>query len=265
MPASDALRVDRDSAEVCKKRGRARLERGDAAGALADFDAALRIDPGDAEAYRCRSTARLFRGDWFGAGEDARAAVALGPCPESHAQLGAVHQSLEDFDSAAAQYGRAIEINPGLFWAYLLRGNAHYHRGALAESCADYRRAFRLDPERAADQVVRLLQREAATDAAAALTACDARLRQHPGDFLTWGRRGVILLILGRDAEAGADLEAFRTRSPEDAAWLPLVIDLVLRRRHRPPGTPRPVAGPGDRARGLDEVFVRAAAGLLQL
>jgi tetratricopeptide (TPR) repeat protein len=262
---SAALGIDPGSGELYRKRGSARRDQGDAAGAVADFDAALRIDPQDAEAYRGRSSARLLVGDVAGAEADARQALALRPCAEAHAMCGAVRQCGWDFAAAVAHYSRAIEANPRLFWPYLMRGNAHYHLGTLAETCADYRRAFRLDPDLAAGQIVRLLLREIGSGAASALAACDEHLRRHPDDFLTCGRRGVLLLLLGRDDEARADLDAFRVRSPQDAGWLQRVIDGVLRRRPKTSGTRPAGAAPADREACVDEIFARAAVGGFQL
>src|SRR5262249_37230814 len=113
---SAAPAIDPGRADVHKKRGQARLDLADADGAFADFDAALRLDPRDAQAYRGRSAARLLRGDVAGAEADAQQALALVPCAESHAQCGAVCQCGQDFAGAVAQYSRAIEANPRLFW-----------------------------------------------------------------------------------------------------------------------------------------------------
>jgi tetratricopeptide (TPR) repeat protein len=249
-----ALAIDPGRADIVKKRGQARLDLGDADGAFADFDAALRTDPHDAQAYRGRSAARLLRGDVAGAEAEATAALAQGPSAESHAQCGAVRQCGQDFAAAVAHYSRAIAANPRLFWPYLMRGNAHYHLGTLAETYADYRRAFRIDPDLAASQIVRLLLREISSGAAAALAACAEHLRRHPDDFLTCGRRGVLLLLLGRDDEARADLDTFRARSPQDAGWLQLVIGGVLRRRQ---------AAASNREACLDQIFSQGAAGQL--
>jgi tetratricopeptide (TPR) repeat protein len=261
----EALRLDPGRADVCKKCGKVRLELGDAGGASADFDAAVRIDPQDAAALRGRSAARLLLGDVAGAEQDAAAALALRPRVEAHAQCSAVRHCDRDFAGAVAHYSRAIEANPRVYWPYLMRGNAHYHLGALGQTYTDYRRAFHLDPQLAASHLVKIVLREVRADPAAALAACDEHLQQHPEDFLTCGRRGVILLLLGRDAEAQADLEAFRRRSPHDTEWLEGVIDAVLRRRQNPPRERRTAAAQGDRDAGLDEVFSQVAAGVLQL
>jgi tetratricopeptide (TPR) repeat protein len=261
---SEALRLDPRRADVCKKRGKVRLERGDAAGASADFDAAVRIDPQDTAALRGRSAARLLQGDLAGAEQDAAAALALRPCAESHAQCGAVRQCGRDFAGAVAHYSRAIESNP-LFWTYLMRGNAHYHLGTLVETYADYRRAFQIDPGLTVSRIARLLLREIGTDAAAALAACEEQLRRYPDDFLTCGRRGVILLLLGRDAEAQADLDAFRSRSPQDADLLQLLIDFVLQRRQSARHAQQAAAAQSNREGCLDAIFTQVGAGVLQL
>jgi hypothetical protein len=75
----------------------------------------------------------------------------------------------------------------------------------------------------------------------------------------------VILLLLGRDAEAQADLDACRSRSPHDAELLQLVIDAVLRRREKPQRARKPatIQETGEDCR--DEVFARMATGALQL
>jgi tetratricopeptide (TPR) repeat protein len=242
-------------AQFHRLRGNTRLKQGDYAGALADLDAALRLDPQLADAYRHRSAARLLAGDLAGAEEDAKQAVALRPGVEAHAQCGAVFQCEQDFAAAVEQYSRAIDLNPHLFWAYLLRGNAYYHLGALEETYADYRRALQLAPGLAVSHMVRILRRLIGADPAAALADCDAYLRHHPDDFLTYGRRGVTLLLLGRDAEAQTDLTEFQRRSPRDADWLRLVIDFVRQ------SGPKPAAAPCPRQATLDELFIRAGAG----
>jgi tetratricopeptide (TPR) repeat protein len=261
---SAALELDSGRADVCKKRGQTRLEVGDGAGALADFDAVLRIDPQDAAAYRGRSAARLLRGDVAGAEADASAALALRPCAESHAQCGAVRQCSQDFAGAAAEYSRAIESNPRLFWAHLMRGNAYYHMGTLGQTYTDYRRAFELDPRLAASHIVKIVLREISASPAAALAACDEHLWRNPDDFLTYGRRGLILLLLGRDAEAQVDLDAFRSRSPHDAELFQFVIDAALRRRQKPRRVDQ-AAAQGNTEDCRDEVFARMATGALQL
>jgi tetratricopeptide (TPR) repeat protein len=262
---SEALRLDPGRLDIIMKRGQARLEVRDTDGAFADFDAALQADPQDAAAYRGRSAARLLRGDVAGAEADAAAALALQPCAESHGQCGAVRQCSQDFAGAAAEYSRAIESNPRLFWAHLMRGNACYHMGNLGQTYTDYRRAFELGPRLAASHILKIILREISASPAAALAACDEHLRQHPDDFLTYGRRGVALLLLGRDAEAQADLDAFRSRSPQDAPLLQLVIDAALRRRQKTPRPRQAAAEESNREACLDEVFARAGAGGLLL
>jgi tetratricopeptide (TPR) repeat protein len=238
-------------AQFHRLRGNGRLKQGDYAGALADLDAAIRLDPQLADAYRHRSAARLLAGDLAGAAEDAKQAVALRPGVEAHAQCGAVYQCEKDFAAAVEQYSRAIDLNPHLFWAYLLRGNAYYHLGSLEETYADYRRALDLDAGLAVSHIVRIVRRQVGNGPEAALAACGDFLRRHPEDFLAYGHRGVVLLLLGRDAEARADLSEFQRRSPQDVGWLRRVTDFVARQR------PRPEAAPPSREATLDALFIR--------
>jgi tetratricopeptide (TPR) repeat protein len=105
----------RDIIATYVNRGIVRLRRGDADGAMRDFDEALRRDPGEAEAYLNRGSALLRR-------ERTDEAVAM------------YSQALEHNTRrpALAHYGRAM--------AYELLGNA---RAAYS----DYRRASELDPD----------------------------------------------------------------------------------------------------------------------
>ena len=98
------------------------------------------------------------------------------------------------------------------------RGNAHYHsRDGLAS--ADYEAAFRLDPE-------------------AVLKSCRTHLRHDPDDIMAYARRGLTLLWLGRDADAGPDFDRMRQLEPE---WRPH-LDLWI--EGRPGASPPDPGGP---------------------
>src|SRR5262249_21002025 len=137
---------------------------------------ALRLAPAYAEALSGRSAARLALGDVEGADADAHAALAVGPTAEAVAGCGAIHHRRKDFAAAAAAYDRALGMNPGLAWVYVLRGQARYHLGDPAGMRADYQRAFSLDP-RASNWVVRTsLIGAAKRDPTGELKSCDDHL-----------------------------------------------------------------------------------------
>ena len=104
---------------------------------------------------------------------------------------------------------QALGLDPSWCVAHISRGNAHYHsRDGLAS--ADYEAAFRLDPE-------------------AVLKSCRTHLRHDPDDIMAYARRGLTLLWLGRDADAGPDFDRMRQLEPEWRPHLDLWIEGVAR------------------------------------
>lgn len=95
-------------------RGIIRLRRGDARGAMADFNEATRLNPNEPEAYLNRGGLLL---------RDAQTADAIG-----------------QFDSALARQTRRPEL------AYFGRAVAHEEAGNLRAAYSDYRRASELAP-----------------------------------------------------------------------------------------------------------------------
>ena len=96
--------------------------------------------------------------------------------------------------------------------------------------------------------------REVASDPATELAAAQEHLRQNPDDFISRARRGLVLLLLGRDTEAATDLDEFRRRSPEDAGYLQQVVEVILRRRDNQQTSPRQPP-PMTSEAALDAVF----------
>ena len=228
-----ALRIKPGLALAFNNRGAARYDLCDYAGALADYNEAIRLNPRYAEALSNRSSARLGLGDAPGAEADVNEALALRPCADFLATSGAVRQYMKDFSGAIVDFDRAIAVNPKLFWAHLLRGNARYHLSELDAASNDFRRAFELDPHLAASHIVRRLVREVESAPEAELAACDEHLRKTPNDLLTYLRKGLTLLLMGRDAESQENLGRFSTQSPQDVGYLHIVIDLVKQRRRK--------------------------------
>ena len=82
--------------------------------------------------------------------------------------------------------------------------------------------AFRLDPDCAAREVVRVLT---ILDAPDVLTNCDKHLRLNGRDAIAYARRGLTRMLMGHEAEAEADFARFRELAPDMAACLARVID----------------------------------------
>jgi tetratricopeptide (TPR) repeat protein len=219
----------RFAASVLHNRAAVRQRLGDLAGALADFDRALEIDPGHAATYLNRGAARKEAGDLDGALADCNIAlerVAPDLSAATYHHRGGVKVLLGDIAGALADYNAALALEPNNPVFHLSRGNARYHRrDPLA--LADYRTAFCLNAEAAAREAARFLADDVRRDAEGVLENCRKHLRISARDALAWARRGLTLLLLGRAAEAEADLEQARALQPGFRAWLEKVVALI--------------------------------------
>jgi tetratricopeptide (TPR) repeat protein len=187
---SQALRLRADYAEAYNNRGAARCGLGDHDGAIADLTAALQLKPGKVEAYHNRALAR--DGKWDHAG------------------------SAADFDKALECLIQTPETASRRCLIHIYRAHAHYHLRSRAAFLADYHHGFGLNRDLGASTVIRVLETQARKDLAGALVNCAQHLQSDPGDFPTYARRGLLLLLAGRDAEAQADLDRFYHYSPND-------------------------------------------------
>jgi tetratricopeptide (TPR) repeat protein len=228
-----ALELRPRYAEALLNRGHTRLILNDLTGALADLDRAIGIRPDCAEAYHGRAAALRAWGDPAGALADYDRLLALLPpralAPIHHLRAGVLFEQ-KRFAEAAAACTQALEIEPDFCTAYLSRGNARYHlrdRGAAA----DYELAFDLDPQAAAAEVVRILREDLQRDVEEVLENCRKHLRINPDDGMARARRGLTLLLLGRDAEAAPDLEELLRWRPDWEGALALVIAAAREQR----------------------------------
>jgi tetratricopeptide (TPR) repeat protein len=223
----------RFAAAIWHNRGMLRQQQGEPAAALADFDRALAIHPEHAATYAARGLARKQVGDLEGALADFDRALATNPS-EGLAAIyhgrGGVRVLQNDFSGALSDYDRALSIAPDQFHLYISRGNACYHkrdkRGLL-----DFRMAFRLDAEGAARDLVRILATDVRQHGAAVLENCTKHLRINDHDMLAYARRGLTLLLLGRDEEAAQDLARVNDMIPDMRPHLRRVIELIHEER----------------------------------
>lgn len=209
---------------VLHNRGVLWQARGDWKGALADFDLALEINPEHVPTRLLRAMAHKEVGDLQGALDDVEQALAALPAEKAAAAYhcrGGIRALQNDFAGAVADYDRALALEPDNVCFYVSRGHARYHlrdpRGLI-----DYRVAFRLDPDRAAREVVRVLT---ILDAQDVLTNCNKHLRLNGRDAIAYARRGLTWMLMGREAEAEADFARFHELAPDMGACLARVID----------------------------------------
>jgi tetratricopeptide (TPR) repeat protein len=217
------------AASVLHNRGTLKQQLGDLPGALADFDQALAIDPEHPSTHVNRGQARKEAGDLEGALADLNTALAKVPAEHSAPVLhkrGGVRVLMNDFAAALADYNEALALEPDNYLYYISRGNARYHLRDV-RGVVDYRMAFRICAEGAIQELVRIVAEDVKERAADVLDNCTKHIRISPKDALAYARRGMTLVVLGREGEAAADLTRFQELVPDSGQYLPRLIDLA--------------------------------------
>ncbi len=142
------LRDGPDLAMFYDLRGSEKLQKGDAAGAMADFNLAIPLDPEDTHgAYSDRGYAKKDQGDFAGAIADYSRALELDPTHETDYENRALARiALGDYDGAIADYTRLIELDPENYMNRLHRGIARQIQADFDGALADYDRVVELNP-----------------------------------------------------------------------------------------------------------------------
>jgi tetratricopeptide (TPR) repeat protein len=118
-------------AENFNQRGATKYQRGDARGAISDFNRAIEIDPKYAEAYINRGAAKLGAGDKQGAIADYSKAISLQERSTNafdsqnaliYYNRGLVKFEVGDNKGAISDFDRAIKLNPQDAETYCNRG-----------------------------------------------------------------------------------------------------------------------------------------------
>jgi tetratricopeptide (TPR) repeat protein len=202
---------------VLHNRGMLRQQQGDLAGARADFDRALEISPRHTPTRMARGLARKQAGALDDAVADFDLALAEQPAHGLAAIYhgrGGVRVLQNRFAEALADYEQALSLEPENVCYYISRANARYHKRDV-RAVLDFRTAFHLDAEAAVREVLRIITADAQRDAEMVLENCTKHLRISSRDVLADARRGLTLLLLGRQAEARPDLERVRDLLPD--------------------------------------------------
>jgi tetratricopeptide (TPR) repeat protein len=222
-------------AEALCNRGITRQAVNDLDGAIADFDRAVGARPDYAEAYHGRAAVLQAQGDLEGAFADYDQVLRLIPrqaaAPVYHLR-GGIRFRQRRFAEAVVELDRALEIEPRFCMAYISRGNARYHlRDRNAR--ADYRAALEINSSAAAAEIIRILATDLQEGAEGVLENCRKHVRVCPDDVVAYARRGLTLLLQGKEAEAAGDFEQCLREGPAWKAHLELLVETARRHRNR--------------------------------
>jgi Flp pilus assembly protein TadD len=128
--------------------GRHKLERGDVAGATADFERAVKADPKDPKAYFARAIGKSKKGDNEGALSDYSRAVELNPrFAQAYINRGAIQWRNGDLNLALNDFNHALDADPNLVQALNARGVIKDALGDRIGARTDYNRALDINPD----------------------------------------------------------------------------------------------------------------------
>jgi tetratricopeptide (TPR) repeat protein len=144
---TDVVSKSPDKARPHNNLGVALKQRGDLAGAIAEFRTALRLNPNYVDVHENLGNALNAQGDVEGAMAEYHAALRLNPDDaNAHYNLGAALVGTRDLEGAVAEFQAALRLNPDLADAHSGLGAVLTVQGDLAEAEAEFRAALRLNP-----------------------------------------------------------------------------------------------------------------------
>ncbi len=146
-PQSQSPDVTRAEAKEHLKRGVAQAGKGDAEGAIKEFQLAIRLNPNDAEAHLKLAEALGDGLDFDGAIAELRASIRINPNDAAaHTDLGVMLLTKFDQNGAIAEYRTAIRLDPNDELAHSNLGAALADRGDMDGAIAEFRTAVRINP-----------------------------------------------------------------------------------------------------------------------
>jgi TolA-binding protein len=128
--------------------GRARLDSGDAKGAVNSFLKSLELEPNSAEVNLSLGSAYLKLKDSSEAGKAFKQAVALNPkLAEAHYGLGITYFNQKQYTEAAQSFKRAVAIEPGMAKAHFGLALAYQQSGDQDRLMKEFRILEKLDAD----------------------------------------------------------------------------------------------------------------------
>ncbi len=213
------------NAEAYYNRGFERLEIGDYAGAIADYDASLALNPDRATSYNNRGLAKYHLGNVPGAIADYTKAIELDPDePVTYFNRAVAYYKIGDYRHSITDYTQVIQRQDGIrisaenTGAYFQRAEAYRQLGEYESAVFDYTMAIRLAPNDAIAYNNRGLARYNQGDYLGSIEDYTEALTLNPNDAVAYSNRGVSRLKTGDYSGAVADFNSAIALKPDYAS-----------------------------------------------
>jgi tetratricopeptide (TPR) repeat protein len=193
--------------------------------AIPYFDTAIHLNSKYVAAYNERGMARQLTGrtvdDLHTAAADFDRAIELDPhFAEARTNRGLNRVNEGNYDGAIEDFNAALATNPKLLQAYDSRGTAHARRGEFKEAIADFGSALEIDPKFAGAYCNRGDARRDSGDTEGALSDYGKAIEYDHRFATAYNNRAMLEQTLGQFPEALADFDHAVKADPKFAeAW----------------------------------------------
>ncbi|UFP94398.1 tetratricopeptide repeat protein [Gloeobacter morelensis] len=184
----------------------AKAERGDYAGAIADYSEAIRLYPQYYQALGKRADTRLKMDDLQGAVADYKAMLRVYPNDIGvYHNLAKAYFTLKNYPDTVIYTGEALNRNPGMIDVRQLRARALVRQGEFARAVADYNEILQNQPEEAAVLALRARAYQRLGDYTRAFDDFSAALQLNPKLADIYAYRAAMRLDQGSNLAALED------------------------------------------------------------
>jgi serine/threonine protein kinase/tetratricopeptide (TPR) repeat protein len=206
---NEAQRLDATFAETYVRRAEAYFAKGKYAEAIKDCQQALRLAPGNATALTNQADAHVKLGEFGQALECHDLAIGLDPASarayngRGVAYLTKADQAkakpaaaAEDYDNAAEDFRKALDLNPTLPWPHHNLGVIYLNRSETKRAIEEFQKAAELDPSEARHHTSLGGAYRQAKDYKAAVASYTEAIRLDKKSAVAWQGRAIAYVAL---------------------------------------------------------------------
>ena len=201
----------------------------DVDGAVEDFARALELLPGHlaAASERANTLQHAGRDDQARAAFDEMVA-AFPENPLAYNNRGMFSLALGDAEAAADDFTRALELNPGYYYALTNRGKAALDRGETTAAIADFDRSLALNPDQPGVYGFRGNARLFAGDLTGAIEDQQVAVRESPTNAIAHSDLGFALFFAERYGRALDQFDAALRLAPSFRHLQPWRLECLI-------------------------------------